>query len=118
MSKNKSNNAMSSIMTKAVAHFDKIGIKEIIVPEWDNTIIYAKPFTMAEKKSVWAFVKGDDLEFMVRVFILKALDKDGEPLFDLGDRQVLLNKVDSVVIMRIANQLIESKSVETQEENL
>jgi len=99
------------ILDNAKSHFDKIETKAIEVPEWD-TIIYSNPFTMGEKKSLWKFAKDDDFEFMVRTLILKALDKDGNKLFDISNKVELMNKVSPDVITRIVGEISMSQTVD------
>jgi hypothetical protein len=100
-----------SILDNAKSHFDKIETKAIEVPEWDF-IIYSTPFTMGEKKSLWKFAKDDDFEFMVRTLILKALDKDGNKLFDISNKIELMNGVSPDVITRIVGEISISQTVE------
>jgi len=111
-----------SILERAKAHFDKQDVIEITIPEWEDeqgnpTIIYSKPLTLAEKRKLLKFAKEDDIEFVARLVILKALDKTGEPVFDLGDRMTMLNSVDPNVLTRIANKMTEARSVEDFEGN-
>lgn len=105
-----------SILDKAKAHFDKIDTKTIEVPEWD-TVIYATPFTMGEKKSLWKFAKEDDFEFMVRTLILKALDKDGNKLFDISNKVELMNKVSPDVITRVVGEISITQTIDEMEGN-
>lgn len=105
-----------SILDKAKAHFDKLETRTIEVREWD-TVVYATPFTMGEKKSLWKFAKDDDFEFMVRTLILKALDKDGNKMFDISNKVELMNKVSPDVITRVVSEISISQSVEDMEGN-
>lgn len=102
-----------SILDKAVEHFDSKETIEIDVPEWE-TVIYATPFTLAEQRKLYKFAKDDDMEFLVRAIILKAMDKDGEKIFDLSDKQKMMNRVDPKVLSRIATEMSASESVEDQ----
>jgi hypothetical protein len=40
------------------------------------------------------------------VLIYKALDENGDKLFDLGDKNTLLNKVDRNVLIRVSNEIM------------
>jgi hypothetical protein len=104
------------VLDNAINHFGSLDTKVIEVPEWD-TIIYATPFTLGEKKTLWKFAKGDDFEFMVRTLILKALDKEGSKMFDISQKNNLMNKVDPDVISRIVGEISISQTVEEQEGN-
>ena len=100
-----------SVLDNAKAHFDKLETKVIEVEEWD-TVIYATPFTMGEKKKLWKHAKEDDIEFMVRTLLLKALNKDGEKMFDLSDKITLMNHVDPNVIVRIVGEISVADTVD------
>lgn len=99
------------ILDNAKSHFDKLETKAIEVPEWD-AIIYSTPFTMGEKKTLWKFAKDDDFEFMVRTLILKALDKDGNKLFDISNKIDLMNHASPDVITRIVGEISISQTVD------
>jgi len=105
-----------SILDNAKAHFDKQEVKRIEVPEWGDgenpAIIMAEPFTLQDRKSLAKFADGDDMEFLVRLVIMKALDEDGKKIFDLSDKPVLMNKVDPAVILRVANQISATPTIE------
>ena len=106
-----------SILDRAKAHFDTQETKVIEVPEWSDesgnpTILYSEPFTLADRKSLAKFAKDDDMEFIVRLVIMKCLTEDGKKVFDLSDKPVLMNQVDPAVITRIANQIAESQTTE------
>ena len=95
---------------KAKAHFDSLEIKTIEVPEWgdeDNPlIIHAKPITLQETSKLYKMAKDDDLAMMSYVLIYKALDENGDKLFDLGDKSTLLNSVDRDVLVRVATVIM------------
>jgi len=99
------------VLDNAIAHFDSLETKTIDVPEWD-TVIYSAPFTMNEKKQLWKHAKEDDIEFMIRTLIMKALAKDGSKMFDISDKVKLMNKTDPNVITRIVGDISVSQSVE------
>jgi hypothetical protein len=111
-----------SVLERAKAHFDSQEIAEIEIPEWEDeqgnpTVIFSKPFTLGERKKLLKFAKDDDMEFLVRLVIMKALDQSGSPVFDIGDKITLMNSVDPKIITRIANAMTASKSVEEFEGN-
>jgi hypothetical protein len=104
-----------NILDKAVAHFDKLGTKKIKVPEWDS-VIYATPFTLSEKRTLLQFSKGNDAEFMVRTLIMKALDKDGKKVFDLSEKPTLMSHTHSGIIERVVGEIIAAISIKEAEE--
>lgn len=106
-----------SILDRAKSHFENQETKQIEVPEWADddgnpTIIFAEPFTLAERKTLSKFAKDDDMEFLVRLVIMKSLDESGKKVFDLSDKPALMNKVDPTIITRIADKIATSDSVE------
>jgi len=105
-----------SVLENAKAHFDKLETKVIEVEEWD-TVIYATPFTMGEKKKLWKHAKEDDIEFMVRTLLLKALNKDGEKMFDLSDKITLMNHVDPNVIVRVVGDISVADTIDEMSGN-
>ena len=111
-----------SILERAKAHFESKEIKRIEVPEWgdDNgnpAVIIAEPFTLADRKTLLKFAKDDEMVFVVRMVIMKAMNENGEKLFDLSDKPVLMNKVDPAIILRIANAISLSPTVEDMSGN-
>jgi len=111
-----------SVLERARAHFDSQEITEIEIPEWEDeqgnpTIIYAKPFTLGERKKLMKFAKDDDMEFLVRLVIMKSLDASGNQVFDIGDKISLMNSVDPKIVTKIANAMTTGKSVEDFEGN-
>jgi len=105
-----------SVLDNAKAHFDKLETKVIEVEEWD-TVIYSTPFTMGEKKKLWKHAKEDDIEFMVRTLLLKALNKDGEKMFDLSDKITLMNHVDPNVIVRVVGDISVADTIDEMSGN-
>lgn len=108
-----------NVLERAKAHFDAQGVTRIEVPEWPDekgnpTVLYSQPFTLADRKKLMKFAQEDDLEFIVRMVIMKCEDEQGEKVFDLSDKPVLLNKVDPGIVSRIAAEIVVSPSVETQ----
>lgn len=111
-----------NVIDRAKAHFDAQEVKRIEVPEWADeggnpTIIFSEPFTLADRKTLAKFAKDDDMEFIVRLLIMKAMTEDGTKVFDLSDKPVLMNKVDPTVITRIANEIASVDSVEDMSGN-
>ena len=47
--------------------------------------------------------------------MMKSKDKDGNKLFKLDDKQVLLNKADPDVIARVATEMLNSIPIEEAE---
>src|SRR6056300_1847939 len=98
-----------SAIDNAKKHFAEQDVKVIEVPEWgedDKSLkIYSKPLTLAETSKLYKMSKDDDLTMMAYVLIYKALDENGEKLFDLSDKRALLNDVDQQILVDVATQI-------------
>lgn len=108
-----------SVIDRVKDHFEKQGIKKIEVAEWGEEgsplVIYCSPFSMAEKRNLFKGAKQDDLSVLVDALMLKARDKDGNKVFKLDDKQVLLNKADPEVIARVATDMLNTIPFEEAE---
>lgn len=106
-----------SILDRAKTHFNSQEVKRIEVPEWPDesgqpTVIFSEPLTLNDRRVLSKAAKEDDMEFIVRLVIMKALTEDGKKVFDLSDKPVLMNSVDPLVITRIANEIASAPSVQ------
>ena len=105
----------------AVKHFAEQDVKVIEVPEWgdeENPLkIYSKPLTLAETSKLYKMSQEDDLTMMAYVLIYKALDENGDKLFDLSDKNSLLNKVDREVLVSVAQQIMGQEPIEDVKKN-
>jgi hypothetical protein len=108
-----------SVIDRVKEHFESKGINKIEVAEWGEEgkplEVYSKPFTLAEKRNLYKNAKNDDLGVLVDAIVLKSLDKDGNKIFKLDDKQTLLNKADPDVIARVATLMLNSISSEEAE---
>ena len=106
------------LIDKAKAHFDSLDVKEIEIPEWsdgDKVLkVYAKPLTLAEMSKLQRYAKADDVALMAYCIIDKALDAEGNQLFDKGDKHALMNRVDKDVLARVATEIMSAPTVEEQ----
>lgn len=106
---------------RAKAHFAEQDVKVIEVPEWgedDKPLrIFSKPLTLAETSKLYKMSKEDDLTMMAYVLIYKALDENGDKLFDLGDKNALLNSVDREILVSVATQIMGQEPIEETKKN-
>jgi hypothetical protein len=84
------------------------------VPEWKDkdgkpVVIYHKQRSLLDAKKVARQSKGDDQAALVYTIINEALDKDGKPLFDVGDKAWLMGEVDPNIILGISMKICERK---------
>jgi len=105
----------------AKKHFAEQDVRVIEVPEWgdeDKPLkIYSKPLTLAETSKLYKMSKEDDLTMMAYVLIYKALDENGDKLFDLGDKNALLNQVDREILVDIAQKIMGQEPIENVKKN-
>ena len=105
----------------AKKHFAEQDVRVIEVPEWgdeDKPLkIYSKPLTLAETSKLYKMSREDDLTMMAYVLIYKALDENGDKLFDLADKNALLNQVDREVLMRVAQEIMGQEPIEETKKN-
>lgn len=108
-----------SVIDKATAHFEEVlaqGLRgPIDVPEWDTKVYYKPSTTMYEESKIIELTQANKTtEALVTTLIMRARDKDGEPLFTGADKQKLMRAVDPKVILSIVTQMGgDSDEVET-----
>jgi hypothetical protein len=110
-----------SAIDNAKKHFAEQDVKVIEVPEWgedDKPLkIYSKPLTLAETSKLYKMSKEDDLTMMAYVLIYKALDENGDKLFDLADKNALLNNVDREILVGVATKIMGQEPIEDTKKN-
>jgi len=108
-----------NVIDRVKAQFESLGIKKIEVAEWGEEgkplIIYCSLITLGEKRNLFKNAKNDDLGVLVDVIVLKSKNADGEKIFKLDDKQVLLNNADANVIARVSTEILSSTSYEEAE---
>jgi hypothetical protein len=101
-----------SVIERAKAHFKSLTTKVIEVPEWgDETgplLIYVEPFTLKDKAKLQAVSRssGSDVDALVELIVLKALDSAGDKMFKIDDKHALRNSVDANIIERISSEIM------------
>ena len=113
-----------SVRDKAVSHYKQRLASKLYnyhVEEWDCDIYYRSTSSMRTESKIMALTQnGKSAEALVESIILKALDKDGNRVFNEGDRPALLNEVDPQVIIKVAsalNNVPEDETIEAIEKN-
>jgi len=99
-----------SVIDRVKDHFENQGVKKIEVAEWGEEgkplIIYSTPMSMAEKRNLFKQAKDGDLGVMVDAIVLKSKDADGNKIFKLDDKKVLMNSADPEVIAKVAGEIL------------
>jgi hypothetical protein len=92
------------------AEFDSHAIISTEVPEWgegDQPLeVFAKPITLAELSKIQKYAGSDEAMLSVYTVLFKALNSDGEPLFKLSDKSLLMNGANAAVVGRLANWIL------------
>ena len=89
---------MSKVLEAAKSHFKEVlaqGLQgPIVVKEWGNTEVYYKPATnfFQESKIVELQSQGKTVDALVMSLILRAVDKEGKPIFTTADKTELDRK--------------------------
>lgn len=115
---------MSDVLERAKGHYlAKISEpKLILVPEWGDENgpfeIYSRPMNLKEQSRILRKYQEDSTEALVETLIVRARDKNGEPIFKPVHRTELMREVDSDVIGRIVSEMnAEDDSQEEAEGN-
>lgn len=96
----------------AKAHFKTLKTKTIEVAEWGDEngplVIYVEPFTLKDKAKLQAVTKvtGSEIDALVELVVMKALDKNGDKLFTIEDKHALRNAVDSRILEKISSEIM------------
>ena len=112
-----------SVIDIAKSHFESLGIQSIEVPEWKDDdgkpiIVYWNPITLSEKNKL--FRKSDnmlDASILADIVVMKAIDKEGNKLFKTEDKLVLMHKVDSDVLSKVATSMVQAIHPEEVKKN-
>lgn len=106
------NSSGMSAIERAKNHFSNQPIREISVPEWADEngnpfVFYVKPFTLQDQGKLQFAVKNQsEVDALAEVLVLKAMDSEGNKVFQIGDKVDLRNNVDATVLARVANQIM------------
>lgn len=112
--------AKSSVSAAALAaatdHFRKLGMPHIDIPEWmvdgKPLRIYWKPLTAAEQEELGRSDAAD-----LDIFVRKALDANGDRLFDVEDKLTIKRAVAPQIISRVAVRMMLLPTVDDAEKN-
>ena len=98
---------MSKLIDTIATRYDETVPREIEVPEW-GTSVFFRPLTPSERSNIRKGINPkDDEELMISLLVAKALDADGNRLFDddAKTRATLMGKGDLAVIARIVQDI-------------
>lgn len=113
-----------SIAEKIAAKRAEKGLGSFEVEEWGDdgkpltlffTDVAARDMSKIQKKHK-DFINNPTMDAMVDMIILKAMTKEGEKAFDVGDKFILMGEPLNV-IAKVFGAIFETVSVEEQEKN-
>ena len=111
MAANSQSKGLSAI-ERAKNHFANQPIREITVTEWADEdgnpfTFWVKPFTLQDQGKLQFAVKNQsESDAVAEVLVMKALDEEGNKVFQIGDKASLRTNVDATVLARVANQIM------------
>jgi len=111
------------LIERAKSHFESLGVQSIKIEEWTDehgkpSIIYWNPITLSEKNKLFKSSNNlNDVSILADVVIMKAIDKEGKKLFSIDDKIIIMNKVDSDVLSKIATSMVQSISPDEVKKN-
>lgn len=115
---------MSVLGQRIAAASASIDARVMEIPEWgdDNgpLKLYYHPISGADISRVQRkhkdFLANPSMDAMVELIVIKAIDADGEKLFDLEDKAIL-SRQSAGTIATVFGSIFETVSVEEQEKN-
>jgi hypothetical protein len=93
----------------------------IVVPELKGIVpddsqgdpaVYGAPFTIKESMELQRFIDADSPEGFAEVVMRKSLDEQGERIFDIGDKQILMQCCEAHIVSRLGRGLMASIDIE------
>jgi hypothetical protein len=106
---------MSKILEAAKAHYREVlsaGLRgPIPVPEWDAEVWFKPVVNFAQESKVIELQNaGKTAEALVEMMIIRALDKNGQPLFHKADKPEIMREMDPSVILRVIGEMNDPES--------
>lgn len=85
------------------------GLKSVEVPEWEGRVYYRDFIPTADALQILKYVQPDtgdfDLEGLVLALMLSARNEDGSRMFMAQHKDLLMNKTEVEVILRVVTQM-------------
>ena len=82
----------------------------LYVPEWDDTIYYKNAINGKKQAEILKlYDAGKTVDAVCMALIMRALDKDGQPIWRVVELQSLMREYDTNVISRIVEQIAEEE---------
>jgi hypothetical protein len=114
---------MTTAIEKAIEHYKATRDQRLHIPEWDLTVHWSIP-NIEETKKLHTPHSDDETQgaVAVRVIIAKATDENGQKLFTIEHKPMLLKSADPLIISRLytaimGQRTIDKKDLEEAEKN-
>ena len=99
----------AEVLARATTHWrDRLvaPMKEVAVPEW-GAVIYFQPSTLAQRNRIYRYLNDGSLEGLAEMVVIRALDDEGNRMFNNADKKALMSKVDPDVLIRVVDAMNE-----------
>jgi hypothetical protein len=81
-------------------------LNSIFVPEWDDTIYYKGAINGRQQaKILTLYDQGKTVEAVCMALIMRALDKDGKPVWRIAELTELMHDYDIPIVSRVVEVL-------------
>lgn len=97
---------MARLIDLAVEHFSSLGVREVVIPEWGDTRVFMKNFSLEDKAKLSSRAQEDTWDYLCYTVIFGLVDGEGNPVFDIGDKIKLKRFSSSGVIERLATAIL------------
>lgn len=110
---------MGKLIDQAVQHFSNLELREIKIPEWSDESFFAKNLTLADMAKLSARAQDDTYDYMCFCIIFGLTDKEGNFVFDIGDKAKMKNHTSKSVTERVAGEILQAQTMteEDREKN-
>lgn len=99
----------AEVLARATTHWrDRLvaPMKEVAVPEW-GAVIYFQPSTLAQRNRIYRYLNDGSLEGLAEMVVIRALDDEGNRMFNNADKKAFMSKVDPDVLIRVVDAMNE-----------
>ena len=69
---------MTKLIDLAVEHFNSLGVREVIIPEWGDTKVFMKNFSLEDKAKLSARAQEDTWDYLCYTVIFGLVDGEGK----------------------------------------
>lgn len=88
-------------------------LQKITVPEWKTDVYFKATYSFAtESKIISLQQQNKTVEALVEGIILKALNPEGKPMFNNGDRHMLMHEADPAVLLKVSSAINNAEEAE------